>query len=34
MTFEWDEAKDEAKFAKHGLRLSEFDGFDMLPIVI
>jgi uncharacterized protein len=34
MTFEWDEAKDEANFAKHGLRLSEFDGFDTLPIVI
>lgn len=27
-------AKDEANFAAHGLRLSDFAGFDMKPTVV
>jgi uncharacterized DUF497 family protein len=32
--YEWDPAKDEANFDEHGLRLSEFDGFDSEPVVL
>ena len=34
MAIEWDEAKNEANFAKHGLRLDSFEGFDSEPVVL
>ncbi len=34
MDYEFDPAKDEANFARHGLKLSEFAGFDDLPVVV
>ena len=33
MDYEFDPAKDEANFARHRLRLSDFAGFDMKPAV-
>ena len=31
---EWDEGKNEANFAKHGLRFESFEGFDTEPVVL
>lgn len=33
MDYEFDPAKDEANFEAHGLRLSDFAGFDVKPTV-
>lgn len=34
MPTEWDEAKNEANFAKHGLWFESFEGFDAEPVVL
>lgn len=34
MRTEWDEAKNEANFAKHGLWFESFEGFDAEPVVL
>lgn len=34
MPTEWDEAKNEANFAKHGLWFDSFEGFDAEPVVL
>jgi uncharacterized protein len=34
MDIEFDATKDDANFERHGLRLSDFDGFDADPVVI
>lgn len=34
MDHEFDPAKDEANFTAHGLRLSDFAGFDIEPAVV
>ncbi|HET9639456.1 MAG TPA: BrnT family toxin [Allosphingosinicella sp.] len=34
MAFEFDPAKDEANWERHGRRLSEFAGFDDDPVVM
>lgn len=34
MRVEYDPAKDAANRAKHGLSLSEFTGFDGVPVVV
>lgn len=34
MPIEWDEGKNEANFAKHGLRFESFEGFDTEPVVL
>lgn len=34
MAIEFDPAKDEQNEANHGLRLSDFDGFDAMPVVV
>lgn len=34
MPTEWDEAKNEANFAKRGLWFESFEGFDAEPVVL
>jgi uncharacterized DUF497 family protein len=34
MAIEFDPAKDAANFAKHGLSLADFSGFDETPVVV
>ncbi len=34
MTIEWDQAKNEANFTKHGLWFESFEGFDAEPLVL
>lgn len=34
MDIEFDTAKDAANIAKHGLSLSDFQGFDAVPLIV
>lgn len=34
MSIEWDQAKNEANFAKHRLWFDSFEGFDVEPLVL
>ena len=34
VAIEWDRAKNEANFAKHGLWFEGFEGFDTEPVVL